>query len=269
MKAKRSLFVSLFMLMLLLCCFTLFVACSHKNNHIHDYKETVIVPTCTERGYTLYKCTCGDNYVDSRVDVLGHYYGDLVVAKPATYTDNGYQAYYHCEACGTYFDESKAATNWDDLVIGALQHTYGTLIAAKDPTCTKDGYKAHYHCTDADCGKYFTSGKLETDWDDLVLEKLGHDYGDLVTANPVSCTQDGNHAYYHCKACDSYFDDSKKPTSWDRITITSSSHNCGNLIPEKPATCLQDGYDAYYYCDKCTTYFDEDMSPYHLERSLK
>lgn len=40
----------------------------------HDYQEVeVIPPTCTEKGYTLYKCSrCDDTYKDSYVDALGH-----------------------------------------------------------------------------------------------------------------------------------------------------------------------------------------------------
>lgn len=45
-------------------------ACGHK----HDYKATVVAPTCTEQGYTLYECECGDSYKDSYTDAKGHSY---------------------------------------------------------------------------------------------------------------------------------------------------------------------------------------------------
>lgn len=41
--------------------------------HFHSYKSEITAPTCTEKGYTTYTCTCGDSYVDDYTDELGHY----------------------------------------------------------------------------------------------------------------------------------------------------------------------------------------------------
>ena len=39
----------------------------------HPYSSTVIAPTCTEQGYTLYTCPlCGEGFVGAYVDALGH-----------------------------------------------------------------------------------------------------------------------------------------------------------------------------------------------------
>ena len=43
------------------------------DDHIHNYIDKVIPPTCTEKGYTEHKCEgCSDTYNDSYVDALGH-----------------------------------------------------------------------------------------------------------------------------------------------------------------------------------------------------
>ena len=43
--------------------------------HEHTYTHTVVLPTCTERGYTTHTCTgCGDIYKDSYVPATGHKY---------------------------------------------------------------------------------------------------------------------------------------------------------------------------------------------------
>ena len=42
--------------------------------HSHEYVADITVPTCTEKGYTTYTCECGDSYVDSYVEALGHTY---------------------------------------------------------------------------------------------------------------------------------------------------------------------------------------------------
>ena len=38
----------------------------------HHYTAAVTAPTCTEQGYTTHTCTCGDSYVDSYTNALGH-----------------------------------------------------------------------------------------------------------------------------------------------------------------------------------------------------
>ena len=39
----------------------------------HSYVKNVVAPTCTEQGYTIYKCkNCGDTYKDDYVKALGH-----------------------------------------------------------------------------------------------------------------------------------------------------------------------------------------------------
>ncbi len=39
--------------------------------HKHNYTVKVIAPTCTDNGYTSYKCNCGNTYTDSHVANLG------------------------------------------------------------------------------------------------------------------------------------------------------------------------------------------------------
>ena len=40
----------------------------------HHHDAVVTAPTCTEKGYTTHTCACGDSYVDSYTDALGHSY---------------------------------------------------------------------------------------------------------------------------------------------------------------------------------------------------
>ncbi len=39
----------------------------------HKYTSVVTPPTCTEKGYTTYACSCGDTYVGNETAALGHY----------------------------------------------------------------------------------------------------------------------------------------------------------------------------------------------------
>ena len=45
----------------------------------HDYNAVVTAPTCTEQGYTVYICECGDKYLDDFVAALGHMQSDWIV----------------------------------------------------------------------------------------------------------------------------------------------------------------------------------------------
>ena len=43
--------------------------------HGHNYLLTVVNPTCTEAGYLLYECECGESYREAEVPPVGHTYG--------------------------------------------------------------------------------------------------------------------------------------------------------------------------------------------------
>lgn len=62
-------------------CFTLLFAFSSCDiigeDHVHSYFESTIAPTCTENGYTVGVCLCGDIKVTDIVDPLGHEEGDV------------------------------------------------------------------------------------------------------------------------------------------------------------------------------------------------
>lgn len=45
---------------------------SEKNQHTHSYSSEVIAATCTQEGYTLHKCSCGDSYSNTKTSALGH-----------------------------------------------------------------------------------------------------------------------------------------------------------------------------------------------------
>ena len=40
----------------------------------HTHKSETVAPTCTEQGYTVYTCDCGDSYTDDYTAALGHSY---------------------------------------------------------------------------------------------------------------------------------------------------------------------------------------------------
>lgn len=72
------------------------------SSHTHSYKTTVVEPTCTEKGYTLHKCSCGDSYKDKETDALGHYWVAVGASDPQpTDTTRGKQKYKCWNGCGS------------------------------------------------------------------------------------------------------------------------------------------------------------------------
>ncbi|MBR1532478.1 MAG: hypothetical protein IJ643_10520, partial [Eubacterium sp.] len=59
----------------------------------------VTAPTCTAKGYTTHTCECGDSFVDTYVNALGHKSDKGTVTKKATYTATGVKTY-KCTVCG-------------------------------------------------------------------------------------------------------------------------------------------------------------------------
>lgn len=57
--------------------------------HTHNYSATTVSPTCTEEGYTLHRCNCGDSYKDTRKDEYGHSFGAWQQEKAPTYDEEG------------------------------------------------------------------------------------------------------------------------------------------------------------------------------------
>ena len=66
--------------------------------HEHSYTAVVTPPTCTEKGYTTHTCACGESYVDTYVDALGHSWDSGTVTKEPTATETGVRTY-TCTRC--------------------------------------------------------------------------------------------------------------------------------------------------------------------------
>lgn len=169
-------------------------------DHIAQFTDTVVAPTCTEQGYTHHVCTVkGCTYApvdDTYVAATDHTWVNTQTLPP-TCTEQG-TAFYKCSACGATRTEKIAPLGHDlsrcdlqpaatctqpgravgtcarcgvqiDEVIPAKGHDYSYAETSVAPTCTEPG---HYKGTCPTCGK---------DYDDVV-PALGHDWGEWVTS---------------------------------------------------------------------------------------
>ena len=143
-------------------------------------------PGCESTGVRTYTATVtldGKNYTDTRTETLPSLGHDtqLVGAKPATCTQDGYTGDEVCKTCGVTVKKGE--------VIPATGHDT-QLVGAKPATCTQDGYTGDEVCKT--CG--VTVKKGET------VPATGHDT-EIVGAKDATCTQDGYTGDEVCKTC--------------------------------------------------------------------
>ena len=83
-------------------------------SHTHSYKDVVTAPTCTAKGYTTHTCACGDSYVDTYTDALGHAWDNGKVTKEPTETETGVKTF-TCTRCAETKTEVIPATGSVDV----------------------------------------------------------------------------------------------------------------------------------------------------------
>mgnify|MGYP004460913539 FL=1 len=152
---------------------------------LHKYvKLSVTDPTCTEKGYTTYKCSdCGDTYKADFVDALGHDYNTSGKVEP-TCTEKGYDMHV-CSRCGDIYK---------DNFVDALGHTV-VVDPAVAPDCTHTGLTEGSHCSV--CNEVLKAQET--------VPATGHSYNKVVTE--PTCTEKG-YTTYTCSVCgDSYVAD--------------------------------------------------------------
>ena len=149
-------------------------ACARDAGHVKVLpasitSEVTTQPGCSTEGVRTYTATVtleGKNYTDTRTETLpslGHK-TQLVGAKPATCTEDGYTGDEVCTVCQEVVKKGE--------VIPALGHKT-QLVGAKAATCTEDGYTGDEVCTV--CQEVVKKGE--------VIPATGHDYKDGKCAN--------------------------------------------------------------------------------------
>ena len=188
----------------------------------HNYASEVTAPTCTDSGYTTYTCTvCGDSYTDNAVDALGHSYESVTV--DATCTENG-STTYTCTVCGDTYTET----------ISALGHTE-VIDAAVDATCTESGLTEGSHCSV--CGEIFVA--------QTAVDALGHSYESVVT--DPTCVE-GGYTTYTCSVCGDFYIDG---------ATDALGHSYESVVTAP--TCTENG-STTYTCTACGDTYTETIS---------
>ena len=238
-------------------------------SHTHSYKDVVTAPTCTEKGYTTHTCACGDSYVDTYVDALGHAWDNGKVTKEPTETETGVKTF-TCTRCGE--------TRTETMPVIPHEHNYNAVVTA--PTCTEKGYTTHT-CA---CGKSYVDTYVDAlghAWDNgkvtkeptetetgvktftctrcgetktETIPKLTHEHNYKAAVTAPTCTSKG-YTTHTCACGDSYVDTyvdalghawdngkvTKEPTETETGVKTFTCTRCGETKTETiPATGVMD-----------------------------
>lgn len=185
----------------------------------HDLKETVITePTCGTAGSKEITCSRCDFKDTKEIPATGnHAYGDWVIVKEATCTEDGLRTQ-TCANCGDVKKE----------VLPKVDHTWNEGEITKQPTCTEDGSRL-FTCT--------VCGDTKTE----VIPALGHAWSDWDIKDST-CGQEGEKTR-HCTRTGC--------TATETVKIPASeNHNWNDGVVTKEATCTEQG-EVTYTCNDC------------------
>lgn len=201
-------------------------------DHIAQFADTVVAPTCTEQGYTHHVCTvkgCTYAPVDDTYVAAADHTWVKTQTNPPTCTEQG-TAFYKCSACGATRTEK----------IAALGHDLSRCDLVPDATCTQPG-RAVGTC--ARCGVQI----------DEVIPAKGHDYSYAETSVAPTCTEPG-HYKGTCPTCGKDYDD----------VVSALGHDWGEWVTSIEPTVSTVGY-RYHVCnrDGCGYREGEDIPKLH------
>ena len=200
-------------------------------DHIAQFADTVVDPTCTKQGYTHHVCTVkGCTYApvdDTYVAATDHTWVKTQTNAPAC-TEQG-TAFYKCSACGATRTEK----------IAALGHDLSRCDLVPDATCTQPG-RAVGTC--ARCGVKINE----------VIPAKGHDYSyKSASSTEPTCTESGRYQGT-CPRCGKEYND----------TIPALGHDWGEWVVAQEPTAETTGY-RYHLCARCNTREGEDIPKLH------
>ena len=202
-------------------------------DHIAQFADTVVDPTCTKQGYTHHACTvkgCTYDAVDDTYVAATDHTWVKTQTFPASCTEQG-TVFYKCSACDATRTEK----------IAALGHDLSRCDLLPDATCTKPGRVVG---TCARCGVQI---------DELIPAK-GHDYSyKSASSTEPTCTESG-HYKGTCPTCGKDYND----------TIPALGHDWGEWVVTQEPTYTTTGY-RYHVCTRagCNTRVGEDIPKLH------
>ena len=142
--------------------------------HDHDFVvKSRSAATCEEGAKTNYVCKiCGDSYVETTSEALGHVMGDWREKTPAGCVDDGLKVR-SCIRCNGKYKEEE--------VIPATGHRFGAVKRAA--SCVSEGYTRHTCevCKYSYIDEYVE--KTDHEWNDMVIKEADGSYCESRTCS--------------------------------------------------------------------------------------
>ena len=190
--------------------------------HTHKFEAgKVVEATCTEKGYTEYKCACGETKKGDEVAALGHK-EEKIAGKAATCTEKGLTEGKKCSVCNTILVAQKE--------VAALGHKE-EKIAGKEATCTATGLTEGKKCSV--CNEVLVAQKE--------VAKAAHKE-EVIAAVAATCTKTGLTEGKKCSVCNTVL--------VEQVVVEAKGHT-EEIIPAVAATCTATGNNEYYTCSSC------------------
>ena len=225
----------------------------------HDLKEVAEVPaTCTTGGHNQYwVCdNCGKVFkADKTTETTPE--AEVTEINPnnhslehingtAAHGVAGYKEYWHCTACGKYYEDLAATKEINNIDTWKAEGGAGYVADAHvcnhtpqvNATCQATGIKEYWQCTE--CNKYFSDSAYTLEIADLEAWKAGDgliaiaDHALVeVSAKAPTCVETGNTQYWTCSVCSKVFKaDRTTETTVEAETLPISDHSYGAPVYE-------------------------------------
>lgn len=171
----------------------------------HEYTSKITLPTCTDKGYTVYTCNkCDKSYTSDYTNATGHSWSNWTT-KAATCTSNGTKTR-TCANCNQVEKQTIPATG----------HTYGSWSTTKKATCETSGTKV----------RKCSCGATETQ----TIAATGHSFGSWSVTTKATCDKNGVETR-KCSNCGKAETRSIPATghAWDEGKVTTKPTSCSDV----------------------------------------
>lgn len=249
------------------------VLCSSNGHH---YKDIVTPATCETGGNTTRRCEdCGESYITSYTEALGHAWDEGTVLAAVTCTGDGITEY-NCTRCEAHYLETTPASGHVPGpeatctqaqvcakcgTVLAVAHGHDYKATVTPATCTEKGYTT-IACVA--CGKSYVTDHTAA---------LGHAWGEGKTVTVPTCGGEGV-TEYRCTRCDYHRTEAQSATGHTPGAAATCTRpqlcvKCGSVLAEalghdyQPAvtapTCEKMGFTTYT-CSRCADGYKSDYT---------
>ncbi len=186
-------------------------------SHVHEYAESIIDPGCEAVGYTVFACSCGDEYLVNYKEPYGHSWNKGTVIEEATCEKDGLIEF----LC--YADSSHKSSE----IIPMLGHSEGDWVLSREKTCLEDGEMVK------------TCIRCDYVFDTKIIEK-GHVTSEFVITKEPSCIEEGLEILY-CDVCNEVIEEN---------ALAKLDHTYTGDLQIVKSICTANGFKKEY-CSSC------------------